>query len=203
VPERVEVEIKLRIASVPEMTRKLLKLRAKEHEKRHFEENSLYDDGARALQRRGDLLRLRVRPDLKGGFLTFKGPPPKLLPGAKVRSEIEVHVDDPAGLDRIFRRLGLQPGYRYQKYRTVYKLGDLLLMLDELPFGNFLELEGPKRTIDAVAKKLGYKPEDHIVINYRSLHIQHLRERGLPDQDLLFSQDSRSAGARPAGHSRS
>lgn len=184
--ERVEVEIKLRIASAAEATRKLQKISAKLHDKRHFEENALYDDGARSLQRRGDLLRLRLRQGVEGGVLTYKGPPPRLLPGAKVRTEIEVLVDDPAGLDRILRRLGFTPAYRYQKFRTVYRTGGLMVMLDELPFGCFLELEGPKRSIDAVAKRLGYKPEEHIVLNYRSLHIQYLRERGLPDQDLLF-----------------
>lgn len=194
-PERVEVEIKLRAPSAAEAARRLQKVRAKIHEKRHFEENTLYDDGARSLQRRGDLLRLRLRQDLEGGFLTYKGPPPRLLPGAKVRTEIEVHVDDPAGLDRILRRLGFLPAYRYQKYRTVFKVGSLLVCLDELPFGCFLELEGPKRSIDSVARRLGYKPEEHIVLNYRSLHIQHLRERGLPDQDLLFPQSSRQSGA--------
>ena len=194
-PERIEIEIKLRAPSAAEAGRRLLKLRAKLHEKRHFEENTLYDDGARSLQRRGDLLRLRLRQDVEGGFLTYKGPPPRLLPGAKVRTEIEVHLDDPAALDRILRRLGFMPSYRYQKYRTVFKAGGLLVSLDELPFGCFIELEGPKRAIDAVARRLGYKPEDHILLNYRSLHIQHLRERGLPDQDLLFPHSARHAGS--------
>lgn len=198
-PERVEVEIKLRAASAAEATRRLQKLRARLHEKRHFEENTLYDDGARSLQRRGDLLRLRLRHDTKGGFLTYKGPPPRLLPGAKVRTEIEVHIDEPVSFDRILKRIGFLPAYRYQKYRTVYKVGNLLVSLDELPFGCFLELEGPKRSIDAVARRLGYKPEEHIVINYRSLHIQHLRERGLPDQDLLFSHPPRPTGTSGSG----
>lgn len=193
-PERLEIEIKLRVSSAAEAVRKLQKLRAKLHEKRHFEENTLYDDGARALMRRGDLLRLRLRQDEKGAVLTYKGPPPKFIPGVKVRTEIEVHIDDPEALDRILRRMGYLPAYRYQKYRTVYKLGGLLASLDELPFGCFIELEGPKRAIDTVARRLGYKPEEHVVLNYRSLHIQHLRERGLPDQDLLFTSGQREAG---------
>jgi adenylate cyclase class 2 len=193
-PERLEIEIKLRAASVAEATRRLQKLRAKAHEKRHFETNTLYDDSARSLMRRGDLLRLRLRQDQKGGVLTYKGPPPKFIPGVKVRTEIEVQIDDPEGLDRILRRMGYLPAYRYQKYRTIYKFGGLLVSLDELPFGCFIELEGPKRAIDAVARRLGYKPEEHVVLNYRSLHIQHLRERGLPDQDLLFPSGKREAG---------
>ncbi|MEE9218089.1 MAG: class IV adenylate cyclase [Acidobacteriota bacterium] len=194
-PERIEVEIKLRVASRTEALNKLKKVRAKVQEKRHFEENTLYDDGARSLQRRGDLLRLRVRQGMEGGFLTYKGPPPKLMPGAKVRTEIEVHLDDPRGLDRIFRRLNFNPTYRYQKFRTVYRAGGLDVMLDELPFGCFLELEGSKRSIDALARRLGYKPNEHILLNYRSLHIQHLRERGLPDQDMVFPDSVRKAGS--------
>ena len=193
--ERIEIEIKLRSPSVAEALRRLKKLRAKVQNKRHFEENTLYDDGARSLQRRGDLVRLRLCQGVEGAFLTYKGPPPKLLPGAKVRTEIEVHVDDPAGLDRIFRRLGLTPTYRYQKFRTVYRAGGLQVMLDELPFGCFIELEGSKRAIDTMARKLGYKPQEHVLLNYRSLHIQHLRERGLPDQDMMFPESVRKAAA--------
>lgn len=193
--ERVEIEIKLRSPSVAEALRRLKKVRAKIQNKRHFEENTLYDDGARSLERRGDLLRLRLCQSVKGALLTYKGPPPKFLPGVKVRTEIEIHVDDPTGLDRIFRRLGLTPNYRYQKFRTVYRAGGLQMMLDELPFGCFIELEGPKRAIDTMARKLGYKPGEHVLLNYRSLHIQHLRERGLPDQDLLFPDSVRKAAA--------
>jgi len=195
VAERVEIEIKLRCPSVAEALRRLKKVRAKVQQKRHFEQNSLYDDGARSLQRRGDLLRLRRCQGVKGAFLTYKGPPPRHLPGAKVRTEIEVLIDDPAGLDRIFRRLGLTPTYRYQKFRTVYRAGGMQIMLDELPFGCFLELEGSKRSIDAMARRLGYKPAEHILLNYRSLHIQHLREHGLPDQDMTFPESVRKAAS--------
>ena len=31
----------------------------------------------------------------------------------------------------------------YEKYRTTYSLGDVLVTLDEMPYGHFSEIEGP------------------------------------------------------------
>jgi adenylate cyclase class 2 len=43
----------------------------------------------------------------------------------------------------------------YEKYRTTYEFEDTLIMLDELPYGDFVEIEGETaEQIQAVATKL-------------------------------------------------
>jgi len=53
--------------------------------------------------------------------------------------------------------------FRYEKYRTTFRLPDsnawangLLIELDETPIGNLVELEGPAAAIDRAAEELGF-----------------------------------------------
>src|SRR5438552_9416135 len=43
------------------------------------------------------------------------------------------------------------------------------VVVDETPIGNFAEIEGPPRWIDATAKKLGVGRRDYITQNYAAL----------------------------------
>ena len=44
------------------------------------------------------------------------------------------------------------------------------MVLDETPIGNFLELEGPQRWIDEVARQLGYSRREYIKDSYAALY---------------------------------
>jgi hypothetical protein len=62
--------------------------------------------------------------------------------------------------------MGLRPWFRYEKYRSTYRLpgfSELLVELDETPIGDFLELEGECGAIDRCAVLLGFRPADYIV----------------------------------------
>ena len=56
----------------------------------------------------------------------------------------------------ISARRACVPGFRYEKYRTTFRLPGLHLDLDETPVGVFLELEGAPRAIDRAARSLGF-----------------------------------------------
>ena len=60
----------------------------------------------------------------------------------------------------------------------VYRAGDLIITLDELPLGNFLELEGDPADIDRFAGRLGFSRADYINDSYRALHQIHWEEAG-------------------------
>jgi adenylate cyclase class 2 len=87
-------------------------------------------------------------------------------------------VADGVVLATILAKLGMAPLFRYQKYRTTYSYGDLIVTIDETPIGSFLELEGPKARIDELATRLGFSPAGHIVQSYRDLYFEYLRRRG-------------------------
>jgi adenylate cyclase class 2 len=187
--EALEIEVKLRLPSRDEAVTRLGRLGAEPRDDRHFEDNEIFDTESRALGREGSLLRLRITGG--NGVITFKEKVETDL-NAKVRRETETAVSDPGAVRSILRKLGLVTVYRYQKYRSYYGWrdpdgeGDLCISLDETPIGVFVELEGAAGSIDRAARIMGYSGSDYILDDYRSLHRAHLRERGLPDGDLLF-----------------
>ena len=165
-----ETEIKLRIDNPKSFLRMLQKLGAKPVSSRAHELNLLFDTPDGGLAKHGQLLRIRTETPAgkaknsakKGSsrsLLTFKSPPDQLAIGAltasgdrhhKVREEIELVLSDPAPLQKIFEGLGLKGWFRYEKFRTAYRLParfkwakDLVIDFDETPIGIFVELEGP------------------------------------------------------------
>lgn len=190
-----EIEIKLRLRGTPEETRRLLlELGAVPQGARFFEDNVVYDDEALTLTRAGRLLRLR-RTDGPGrnAVLTWKEPVGDEEGRYKVRGETECRVDEPDSLDTILRRLGLGGIFRYQKYRSVFRFhqteGELEVLLDETPIGDFLELEGPPGAIDACARRLGYGPDNYITLSYRGLQEALFEGTGREPGDMVFESE--------------
>ncbi len=86
-------------------------------------------------------------------------------------------VQNPKQFHATLQSLGLQPGFRYEKYRTSYSLKNLRLELDETPVGTFLELEGPPRQIDQAARNLGFNPSQRILHTYWDLYAADCRKK--------------------------
>lgn len=159
-------------------------------EPRHFEDNLIFDLPADALKNRGSILRIRI-VDGKG-TLTYKGLVPESYTSEmKVRRELETGVHDPETLGAIFTALGFRRVFRYQKYRTVYGLtfgeDEVLAMRDELPFGDFLELEGDESVVSEVARSLGFSSSDFIRESYIGLQAAMCAARGGDLEDLVFA----------------
>jgi adenylate cyclase, class 2 len=183
---------------------------------RVHEMNLLFDTADGGLAKHGQLLRMRTEthePSEKSRsakptqrfLLSFKSPPDELLTGGapaeilpahgryKVREEVELTVSDPGALRKIFEGLGLRGWFRYEKYRTTYQLPGrhkwakgLLIEIDEVPIGTFVELEGPSDAIDSAAKELGFSAKDYITKNYLVLYLDTCRQRGQQPSDMLF-----------------
>jgi adenylate cyclase class 2 len=186
----VEAEVKIRCGDVDALIRAHPGLGWNVAEPRHFEDNFVYELPDGALERRGSILRLRVVDGR--ARLTYKGMLPESLTSAiKVREEIETGVEKPDALAAIFERLGLRASFRYQKWRTTYRLdtrgGVVMLMRDETPMGNFLELEGEEAAVEEVARELGFSRADYITESYIGMQAERCRAAGLPLQDLVFS----------------
>jgi adenylate cyclase class 2 len=209
-----ETEIKLRVADPKKFRAKLKRLRARvvgHGTGRVHEWNVLFDTPEEDLRQRGQLLRIRSEtPQAAKGtkakkqrfLVTFKRP----IDGDpvwderegserrhKVREEIEVEVGDAESQARVFEGLGMRGWFRYEKFRTTFRLPtsqrwatQLLIELDETPIGVFAELEGPAEAIDRAAKVLGYKQSDYIVMNYLSLYRTECQRRGEKPGDMVF-----------------
>ena len=111
----------------------------------------------------------------------------------KVREEIELEVGDAKALETILGRLGMRESFHYEKYRTTFRMPEsarwakgLLIEMDETPMGTFVELEGPSRAIDRVAKLLGYSKNEYVLTNYLRLHAEECMKRGEKVGDMVF-----------------
>ncbi len=180
-----EIEVKIAVESHQGVLERLREPGATPVRERHLEDNRLFDFPDMAITRSGCLLRVRRRPG--EGVLTFKGRA-RREQGAKVREEKEISVEDPSGLTGILEKIGLNPIYRYQKFRAEFDLDQVRVAVDELPFGNFIELEGDHRSIRRVAERLGFGPGDFLTSTYRSLHLKHAEQIGKPAGNLLFPE---------------
>lgn len=184
-----EIEIKIRCDDLEAFERAGIRLELTEP--RHFEENVLFDTADQQLARK--LSVLRVRAALGAGALTLKAPP---APGEaesqfKKRIEIETPIADPAQLTEILTRLGFIEWFRYQKYRTSYRAhlpnGEtIMVMKDETPLGSFVELEGEEHLIQNTVELLGVSPDQHILLSYIALQVQHCQAAGKPFEDMVF-----------------
>jgi adenylate cyclase class 2 len=181
----VEIEVKLRVGRTADVESRLRVLGAFLESPRVLEDDVLFDFPDRRLTDAGSMLRLRRRKER--AILTFKEPIATDL-GAKVRRETEIEVGDYDAIAAIVAGLGMTPIWRYQKRRTTYRLGNLHALVDELPIGNFLELEGPKSEIDRWAGALGFSPDEYVLDTYRDLHDAWRRVQGEPEGPMVFPE---------------
>jgi adenylate cyclase class 2 len=60
------------------------------------------------------------------------------------------------------------------------------VVFDETPIGNYLELEGPQRWIDEVARQLGYSRRDYITESYAALYLKKCQVEGKTPGNMIF-----------------
>ena len=187
-----EIEIKLAVPDLPAARRRLHRQGFRVRQRRTFEDNVLYDTPEKMLRRSGFLLRLRSA----GGrhWLTFKGPAQESR-RYKIRQECESELSHPGAVRTVLASLGMTPGFRYQKYRTVYRAPSKRqggeVMLDETPIGTFLELEGRRAWIRRVARALGKEPAQFISRTYAELYVEWCRQQGQRPKHMVFSPSRR------------
>jgi adenylate cyclase class 2 len=190
-----EIEIKLRLESARQGRALLRGAGFRLLTRRRHEYNIVFDTPGGRLRREGSLLRLRRAGRL--ATLTFKGPASRI--GAyKSREELEVAVADFGAAEAILTRMGFRPAFRYEKFRTTFRSADGrgLAMLDETPIGDYLELEGEPRWIDAAAQGLGFGVTNYITDTYAGLYAFFRRRAGIASADMLFER--KSGGSNPA-----
>ncbi|MDX1616603.1 MAG: class IV adenylate cyclase [Candidatus Promineifilaceae bacterium] len=183
--DRLEIEVKFLVDDLETMRRRLDEVGARRVRERTHEYNIRYDNGWGGLQLQGKLLRLRQDTAAK---ITFKGEPKTGRESeARVREELEIEVQDFETMDAILRRVGFEAVQVYEKYRETYELGEELeVVLDELPYGNFVELEGEEAAIRGAADELGLDWERRILENYLALMERLKAAAALSFDDLTF-----------------
>jgi adenylate cyclase, class 2 len=188
-----EIEIKFRVDSIRALSQKLRRTGFHLETPQTHEMNTLYDLPGEVLRKKKELLRIRKY----GSQWTLTHKSGSVRARHSSRIELETKVADGKTLDAILRALGYTPSFRYEKFRAEWTDGKGQVVVDETPIGNFCEIEGPPRWIDATAKKLGITPADYITKNYATLFAEWKQESQNPAQEMIFkairSRKSRSS----------
>jgi adenylate cyclase class 2 len=177
-----EIEIKFRVADLRGLANKLRKAGFRVVTPRTHEMNTLYDLPGEVLRGRKELLRLRKY----GSEWTLTHKSGKKAGRHSSRVELETRVADGRKMDLILRALGFSPSFRYEKFRAEWADGKGQVVLDETPIGNFCEIEGAPRWIDATARKLGVSAADYITKNYAGLFLEWKAGMKRQTEEMIF-----------------
>ncbi|HLA95910.1 MAG TPA: class IV adenylate cyclase [Pyrinomonadaceae bacterium] len=183
----IETEKKYRLSPkrLEEIVQKLTDVGAS-FTKEVFEVNFQHRGGQ--MDERGATLRLRKMGDFT--ILTYKEKI-KNETGAKQKIEFETAVADVDAMENIIEHLGYRLTAVYEKRRKYWQLGDVEVVLDELPFGLFMELEGTIEAIEKAEKMLGLKEIEREPRGYPRLTIKYGKMNG----DVAEARFERSANA--------
>ena len=115
-----------------------------------LEENTIY--GGEVLDQTAGIVRIRKTQDRS--LLTFKR---RVENQADVKQQVEyeTEISDADAAVKIIAELGLKPRLVYEKKRKTWHMRRAEIVLDELPFGLFMEIEGSITAIKETEMLLG------------------------------------------------
>lgn len=179
-----EIEAKFYVQDLKRIETRIQGLGARLIQARIFETNIRFDLPDGSLRSKGQILRLRQDSEAR---LTYKGPGSSAQ-GVVSRTEIEFTVEDFNKARLLLEALGYQSVMVYEKYRTIYELEHCHIMLDEMPYGQYVEIEGfESAAIHAVTRQLELNLEAAIVnASYAGLFERTRRALALTFTDLTF-----------------
>jgi adenylate cyclase class 2 len=128
------------------------------------EENTIYRGGNLGF----GLRALRLRRVNGEAILTFKERIPTKSP-IKHQHENETRVNDADATDAILRGIGFAPALIYEKRRTRWDVGKAKVVIDELPYGLFMEIEASEKEIKRVEKLIAAQHLPAVVETYPSM----------------------------------
>lgn len=179
-----EIEVKFPVANLALVEARLQSLEAQLTQVRVQETNLRLDTSDQSLTRTLQVLRLRQDSQAR---VTYKGPG-ITRDGVRIRQEFEFAVSDYDAARNLFDALGYSVSMMYEKYRAMYDLDDVHVTLDEMPYGSFVEIEGPQpASIQIAAARLGLNWERRVLDSYTALFDQLRAALGFTFRDLSFA----------------
>lgn len=171
----IEIEKKYRVTRRQKeaLRRRLFEVGARPKGAEEFEENVIYTGPG--LDPRSRVLRLRRVGDR--AMFTYKE---RDLSNSSIKRqrEDETEVANPQALASILEALGYRPALIYEKRRATWLVAGTEVVLDELPFGLFVEIEGAEADILEVENLLNLEDASAEHSPYPELTRRHGREEG-------------------------
>lgn len=179
-----EVEIKFKIEDVEALTASLQAAGFRLITARTHEMNTLYDQSGGKLRKRGALLRLRAYGPR--WTLTYKDRSGPQSGRHKSRREIETQVENGEAMARIIEAISFSPSFRYEKFRSEWSDSNGHVVIDQTPIGNFGEIEGQAKWIDATARRLNISTKSYLKESYAELFAAWKRKTKSKAKEMTF-----------------
>jgi len=175
-----EVELKFKVDNYVNIKNLLKKLGA-EFVGKAFERTVRFDTENQSLEQDGKFLRTRT------GFknvITFKR---KIENNDfKEREEVEFEIADTEKMNYILKNLGFSKILIMEKHREKWNFNNTEVVLDELPMGNYMEIEGDEESIVKVANSLELNLDDKITGTYWDIWKDFSKKNGIDDENIIF-----------------
>ncbi len=182
-----ELEVKFHVLDLSKLESRLRDWEAMMVQPRTHEINLRFDTPQGDLARGERVLRLRQDTAAR---VTYKGPSLS-QEGVRLREEHEFVASDYQAVRNLFEALGYQVSMMYEKYRTTYDVHAVHVTLDEMPYGDFLEVEGPDpASIRSVSDRLNLDWEARVLESYTLIFERMQTARALSFRDLSFENFS-------------
>jgi adenylate cyclase class 2 len=179
-----ETEVKFFVNDLKRIQLRLHELKAQLNQPRVHEINLRFDNANGDLRREFKVLRLRKDTEAK---FTFKGPGEEYEGCVIRRREIEFTVGDFEQAAQFLEALGFEPILFYEKFRETYEFNGVHIMLDELPYGNFVEIEGDDVSmLQMAAARLGLNWEVMVKAGYHAIFERAVDKYNLDPAQLSF-----------------
>lgn len=138
-----------------------------------FEENTLYQGGI--IDIKNCILRIRRVGD--SATITYKERYPSAS-SIKHQREDETRIEDADAMAAILFALGYRRALVYEKRRATWRVANTEVVIDELPFGLFMEIEGEEQAILDAERLLGIVDLQAEMATYPQLAVQHGKKIG-------------------------
>ena len=181
--DHLEIEVKFSITDIEDMRRRLTAIGACLRKNRIFEMNYRYDTETHHLLKNKSILRLRKDRE---AILTLKSRHDVESKEFKIHREIEVRVDDFDKTDMIIQAMGFTRQQVYEKWRETFRMDDTEIVIDSMPYGHFIEIEGQPESIRHIASRLGLDWNRRILVSYLELFARIKAIYKLPFSDITF-----------------
>lgn len=170
----IETEKKYRLdAELRNEVECALKDAGAEYVGRDFEENVIYS--SELLRQTTGAIRLRhVRGQT---LLTYKRRVQQVS-DFKEQIEYETEVADAESIRSILNELGIEPVLVYEKYRDTWKFRSVEIVLDQLSFGMFMEIEGTITGIKEAEILLGIEHLEPVPETYPNMTSRYGVKKG-------------------------
>jgi len=179
---KTEIEVKFEVKN-PDFIRKKLKKAGTKFLGKAFERTIRFDTKDKKLEKEGKFLRVRT------GFknvITFK----RKIRSKKFREreEIEFEISNPKEMEIILESLGFLRKRVMEKYREKWLFKNAEIVIDKLPMGNYIEIEGTKNEILKTARILNLNFKESIADTYWDLWKYYREKHHIKNENIVFKK---------------